>query len=191
METMNEVLNKIRELGWSIEEYEENYELGIYSPAGKDFSMIVEKDDDIKYFIGNIHKVYTDFDVSYETYLWLDEEGHGTNGAPYDMKDAYEDMKWFEDAIYELYEDLKYWLDNLDKPLKLFCIEVFDEDEDGNSYVQYIASRTEERAEKLLLKVTNEHYYRYEYDFHEVDEEYYEELYEYYNFKEDVIYDKK
>lgn len=191
MKTMNEVLNKIRELGWSIEEYEENYELGIYSPAGQDFSMIVEKDDDIKYFIGNIHKVYTDFDVSYETYLWLDEEGHGTNGAPYDMEDAYEDMKWCEDAIYELYEDLKYWLDNLDKPLKLFCIEVFDEDEDGNSYVQYIASRTEERAEKLLLKVANEHYYRYEYDFHEVDEEYYEELYEYYNFKEDVIYDKK
>ena len=45
MKTMNEVLNKIRELGWSIEEYEENYELGIYSPAGQDFSMIVEKDD--------------------------------------------------------------------------------------------------------------------------------------------------
>lgn len=191
MKTMNEVLNKIRELGWSIEEYEENYELGIYSPAGQDFSMIVEKDDDIKYFIGNIYKVYSDFDVSYETYLWLDEEGHGTNGAPYDMKDAYEDMKWCEDAIYELYEDLKYWLDNLDKPLMLFCIEVFDEDEDGNSYVQYIASRTEERAEKLLLKVANEHYYRYEYDFHEVDKEYYEELYEDYDFKEDVIYDKK
>lgn len=191
MKTMNEVLNKIRELGWSIEEYEENYELGIYSSAGQDFSMIVEKDDDIKYFIGNIYKVYSDFDVSYETYLLLDETGHGTDGAPYDMKEVYEDMKWCEEAIYELYEDLKHWLDNLDKPLKLFCIEVFDEDEDGNSYVQYIASRTEERAEKLLLKYANEHYYRYEYDLHEVDEEYYEELYEYYDFKEDVIYDKK
>lgn len=112
MKTMNEVLDKIRELGWSIEEYEENYELGIYSPADQYFIIIVEKDDDIKYFIGNIYEAYSDFDVSYETYLWLDETGHGTNGAPYDMKDVYEDMKWCEEAIYELYEDLKYWLDN-------------------------------------------------------------------------------
>lgn len=191
MKTMKEVLNKIKELGWNVDECYDCYELESYSPKGQDFHITVDKNDDIKYFIGNIYKAYTDFDVSYQAYLWLDETGHGICGAPYDMKEVYEDMKWCEDAIYDLYETLKYWLDNLDKPLKLFCIEVFDEDEDGNSYVQYIASRTEERAEKLLLKVANEHYYRYEYDFHEVDKEDYEELYEDYDFKEDVIYDKK
>ena len=100
MKTMEQLLNKIRELGWSIEEYEENYELGIYSPADQDFSMIVEKADNIKYFIGNIYKVYSDFDVSYETYLWLDE------------KEFYEDMKWCEDAIYDLYKSLKDWINN-------------------------------------------------------------------------------
>ena len=33
------------------------------------------------------------FDVSEEAYLWLDNFGHGKNGAPYDMKDVYEDME--------------------------------------------------------------------------------------------------
>lgn len=112
MKTIEEILEKIKELGWSVEEFEDYYELGIYSPAGQDFNIAVKKDDDIKYFIGNIYEAYSDFDVSYETYLWLDETGHGTNGAPYDMKDAYEDMKWCEEAIYELYEDLKDWINN-------------------------------------------------------------------------------
>lgn len=33
-------------------------------------------------------------DISYATYIWLDKMGHGQNGAPYDMKDCYEDMEW-------------------------------------------------------------------------------------------------
>ena len=33
------------------------------------------------------------YDVSYETYIWLDNEGHGTNGAPYDMLECYKDSE--------------------------------------------------------------------------------------------------
>lgn len=33
-------------------------------------------------------------DISYETYIWLDDMGHGRNGAPFDMKECYEDMEW-------------------------------------------------------------------------------------------------
>ena len=36
---------------------------------------------------------YESFDVSEEAYLWLDNSGHGKNGAPYDMKDVYEDIE--------------------------------------------------------------------------------------------------
>jgi len=36
---------------------------------------------------------YESFDASEEAYLWLDNSGHGKNGAPYDMKDVYEDME--------------------------------------------------------------------------------------------------
>ena len=42
--------------------------------------------------------------MCYETYLWLDSDGHGKNGAPYDMKDLYEDMEACREIIYELYE---------------------------------------------------------------------------------------
>ena len=191
MKTIEEILEKIKELGWSVDEYDDCYELGTISPAGQDFIIIIYSKENIEDFIDQIYDKYNEFDVSYETYLWLDEYGHGKNGAPYDMKDVYEDTEWCEEAILELYDDLQYWIDNCDKPLKLFCIEVFDEDEAMNQYVQYIASKSEERAEKILLKEANEHYYRYEYDFHEVDKEYYDELHEEYDFKEDVIYDKK
>lgn len=47
------------------------------------------------------------FDVSYETYLWLDEWGHGINGAPYDMRDLYNDMEWFLNEAYKLLDALK------------------------------------------------------------------------------------
>ena len=112
MKTIEQVLNKIKELGWSVDKYDDCYELGTYSPAGQDFSITVDKNDDIKYFIENIYETYLDFDVSYEASLWLDEYGHGKNGAPYDMKDVYEDMEWCEEAILELYDDLKYWIYN-------------------------------------------------------------------------------
>ena len=41
----------------------------------------------------NLRDYINDFDVSYEAYLWLDDTGHGRNGAPYEMIDVYEDME--------------------------------------------------------------------------------------------------
>lgn len=51
-----------------------------------------------------------DYDVSYETYLWLDKDGHGKNGAPYDMLDCYRDS---EEELEHL-EDLERLLKKLD-----------------------------------------------------------------------------
>ena len=63
--------------------------------------------------IGNIKEYYDNFDVDEEAYLWLDETGHGKNGAPYRMKDVVEDMEEAEkmidrllDAIMELEQSL-------------------------------------------------------------------------------------
>ena len=38
------------------------------------------------------------------------EDGHGKNGAPYDMKDLYGDMEACQDMIYELYQALNEML---------------------------------------------------------------------------------
>lgn len=40
--------------------------------------------------------------MSYETYIWLDDTGHGRNGAPYDMIDVYNDMLWWRNSLEEL-----------------------------------------------------------------------------------------
>lgn len=102
------VFEKIRDNGWSVEEEDDNtYRFGKYSPAGQDFSFAVDIGEDLEEFADNVEEYYDDFDVSYETYLWLDSTGHGSNGAPYDMKDLYEDMETCREYIYELYELIK------------------------------------------------------------------------------------
>lgn len=55
-----------------------------------------------------IRRYYFDFDVSSETYKWLDEDGHGKNGAPHDMIDVYNNMRSLEDDIMKLKDDLCY-----------------------------------------------------------------------------------
>ncbi len=76
---------------------------GKYSPYGQDFGFSVEMTDSIDGLACNIIDYYEDFDVSYESSLWIDESGHGKNGAPYELKDIIEDMESCEEYINELY----------------------------------------------------------------------------------------
>ena len=75
-----------------------------------------------------IYQYWDDFDVCYETYLWLGDTGHGKNGAPYDMKDLYEDMQACEDMIHNLWLALT----GNEKPTKneeeQYVFEVFEAD---------------------------------------------------------------
>ena len=112
MKTMTKLLNKIDELGWGVYDGDTYYEFEKYSPAGQGFCFEIFKQDDVKDFVDKIYEAYDNYDISYEASLWLDEEGHGKNGAPYDMKDVYEDMEWCKETILELYEDLKDWINN-------------------------------------------------------------------------------
>lgn len=45
---------------------------------------------------------YDFYDVSYETYIWLDDTGHGKNGAPSEMEDVLADKKEWERKLSEL-----------------------------------------------------------------------------------------
>lgn len=75
-----------------------------YSPCGQDFffSVDVNIDDDLSDVATAIEEYYDGFDISTESYLWLDEDGHGTNGAPYEMIDVYNDMATCKDYICKL-----------------------------------------------------------------------------------------
>lgn len=74
-----------------------------YSPAGQDFFFNVWTDGDGSSLAHDIFEYYDNFDVSSAAYLWLDSDGHGKDGAPYDMKDVYEDMEDCAKMIKELY----------------------------------------------------------------------------------------
>lgn len=100
------IFNILSQLGWKIEKGgDDTYILQQFSNAGKDFNITIngKNSDEL---IDSIYNCYENFDVSYETYLWLDNTGHGKNGAPYDMEDILEDMKWCENMIYESYKKL-------------------------------------------------------------------------------------
>lgn len=103
---VKELIEKAESLGWSVEEEGDNqYRFSKYSPKGQDFSIMVEGEyaEDL---IDSINEVYKNFDVSEETYIWLDNTGHGKNGAPYHMRDVLEDMEACERMILELYNSL-------------------------------------------------------------------------------------
>lgn len=115
MKMVNENIKKCfdaaMELGWKIEHEDGNvFDFGKYSPAGQDFHISIDTENDVECFKNNLHEYCNGFDVSQETYLWLDSSGHGRNGAPYDMKDLYEDME----ACLEMVEKLADKIDTLD-----------------------------------------------------------------------------
>ena len=108
---LDKMLIKTKELGWTIYEGEDlvDIELSKYSPAGQDFNICIDTENDADYFLQNLYDYINDFDISYEAYIWLDHTGHGKNGAPYEMIDVYKDME----ACLEMTRELLYELEQI------------------------------------------------------------------------------
>lgn len=101
---MTHLMKVVESEGWSIEQEETSaFRIGKFSPAGQDFSIIVHGDNDPE-LARSICDAYSAFDPSAEAYAWLDSDGHGKNGAPYDMIDVVRDMMHCKDEIYRLYQ---------------------------------------------------------------------------------------
>jgi len=102
IEKMMEVVEKI---DWSVQIEGKDFTFSKFSPADQDFNieLAAENLDEV---IEKIKERCDNFDCSEETYLWLDNTGHGQNGAPYDMKDLYEDMEACLKMMEELYETI-------------------------------------------------------------------------------------
>ena len=105
----NAVVAYAKTEGWSAEarinykEQKTEFEFDKFSPGGRDFSFEVEmKCANINSLIENIDKYYEDFDVDYETYIWLDQWGHGKNGAPYSLRAVLEDTEAIDKMIEKL-----------------------------------------------------------------------------------------
>ena len=139
---MNKKFEKIYEIsereGWELShtvcQGEISFEFSKSSPAGQDFCFTrdVDYEDDEDYVFSElrdaVYRYWENFDVCEETYIWLDDTGHGKNGAPDDMKDIYEDMQACENMSYDLW----LALEGKEKPTKAeekrYVYEVFESD---------------------------------------------------------------
>lgn len=124
---MKVLLEKAEELGWwwsawiEKERNDRTYvEMGKQSPAGEDFSMIIdfESENPAETFLKNMWKYADDFDVDDHVDMWVPKRGEG--GCPSTIKELVEDAEAIADMIKELHGEL----DNVPKPQKL------DEDRD-------------------------------------------------------------
>ncbi|HHT98198.1 MAG TPA: hypothetical protein GXZ90_09940 [Clostridiales bacterium] len=105
-EDINKIIEVAENLEWNVTIDGEYFELSKFSPAGQDFNIGIDGVEDIDSLVALLYERYLNFDVSEETYLWLDNSGHGQNGVPYDMKDLYNDMEACQEMILELYKEL-------------------------------------------------------------------------------------
>lgn len=104
------LVETIKDLDWSVYEDGEGLEMGKYSPAGQDFTFYLSTEGSFGDFCCDMIHYIDGYDPSYEASLWIGPDGHGRNGAPYDMKDLYEDMEACEANMRELYDALlKAW----------------------------------------------------------------------------------
>ena len=104
MKLGKKIIQKIEEHNFSVHEGKNDYYFGKYSSEGQDFGFYIEKQDSLEDYASEILAYYNDYDPSEEASLWLDDSGHGKNGAPYRMIDVYNDMVECQGFIYELYE---------------------------------------------------------------------------------------
>lgn len=105
--------------GWNVTFTDNNKYLSIanfqrYTTAGQDYSFSIDiNDNDPQDFLDRLGEFYNDFDYEEETILWVGEDGHGKNGAPYHLTDILEDMKEVDSSLCKLHESFKKAKDEL------------------------------------------------------------------------------
>ena len=111
---MKILLEKAEELGWWwtawIEESQDNrtyVEIGKHSPAGEDFSMIIdfEAEDQSDSFLDNLESYYEDFDVDEHIEMWVNARGD-VSGIP-SVRELAKDAEDIDAMILELFQTLK------------------------------------------------------------------------------------
>lgn len=65
------------------------------------------KEKSLQSFVFQIENYLKNFDVDYETSIWIGEDGHGKNGTPYHIKDILDEMYSAKEQIAILLYELK------------------------------------------------------------------------------------
>lgn len=104
IELPEKLLTMIEDADFSVTVYVNDIDFRKYSSQGQDFNINIqtEEGNTLESINAKIRKYYDDFDVSEEAALWIDDTGHGKNGAPYELEDILDDMKECKSFILEL-----------------------------------------------------------------------------------------
>lgn len=112
-ETIQRVTEIAQDKNWSVNVDDKNlssirFEFQRYTNYGQDFNFSVEmQNEDIDTLIYDMEQYFECFDPDYEAYLWIGDDGHGKNGAPYHIKDIVVDMQEVEEQIHDLLKALE------------------------------------------------------------------------------------
>ena len=112
---MKILLAKAEELGWWssawIEESQNNrtyVEMGQHSPAGEDFSMIIDFDaeDQCSGFRDSLESYYEDFDIDEHVEMWVEARRNGISGVP-SIRELVKDAEEIDAMILKLSQTLR------------------------------------------------------------------------------------
>lgn len=112
-EQIQRITDIAQEKGWSVNVEDKNetrvlFEFQRYTKYGQDFLFNADmQGEDIDTLIASVKEYYEGFDPDYEAYLWIGDDGHGKNGAPYHIKDIVADMEDAEEQT-NCYKHLKW-----------------------------------------------------------------------------------
>lgn len=100
---MKRVFDTLDDLGWSVTEYDDGWEISQYSPAGEDFSFCILRSnvESAFDFVREAINYSCCFDVEDHVKMWLEAKDYGTSGVP-DIMTLVDDAR----AINEMLDDL-------------------------------------------------------------------------------------
>ena len=75
------------------------------------FTLQCDKDNP-ESVVDAFQKLYDGYDVDYETSLWIGEDGHGKNGAPYHIKTILSNMEQIEDDLEKSMLEMDNYIQN-------------------------------------------------------------------------------
>lgn len=97
-------------------EYDTDYRINLHywtDADGEVYDFLqLDAEQDVAGVLGDItdwaSSLLDDYDVSYETYACLGDDGHGVNGAPYELEDVLELKKAVKSALRRLVSDIEH-----------------------------------------------------------------------------------
>lgn len=105
---MNETIENIAELcGWKV--FIDNTTFEFEQMIGThDFVFAIQcEEKSLKSFVIQLENYLKNFDVDYETSIFIGKDGHGTNGAPYHIKDILDQTYLAKEQMAALLYEIK------------------------------------------------------------------------------------